>query len=383
MFQGLDNCNNRTCGIPFLATFYSQHFDSPISYTIKGESTKLLTGKTSLTSPLYFQSEKINRQIKTGEKNLTEQKSWSRGVPILPFIYYQSNDCFEKRKRLWMLPLLYLENQKYDKFISMQLPLWYYTCNKSNKDSFLWSLLWISDTSNNGENKIKSLIPLFYSNENEKYSSLLTAPGIYRRHWKDDSEDMLWALLWYSRNTVKPVCMTDKKYDDKTQSLFPLFWFRQDMYSKRYLSMPGFYLRKTLNSKEMYSSFLWPLVKYEEDPGGNSYWRFWPVISSERKFGFPALFDFAGNRGQSSWRFLWFFLNCEKDASGKVKHFSILNRLYRYNRSRDVVNIDIFPAISWDTASNKSKFSILGGLYSCQDINGKRSGKIFYIPWGN
>jgi hypothetical protein len=352
LFKGIKSQNSYNYGIPFLCSFYNRKLNNPYKFTTKGKTTRRLTIKYNWITPLYRQNHTITRKLKNEDKKFTEKQSWSRGAPIIPFLYSQSHTSNNKN-HLWLLP--YYGRWGKGCTISSLIPLYYYQNNHNNKQRLdMYPLLYFQAQNNH---KFSSMqLPLWY------YSS-------------DKNRHTMWSLLWHS----------SKEPDKSTQALFPLFYSWENKSDIRLLSLPGFYLNKNKNSQEFYSSLFWPMMKYEKDRAGNSYWRFWPLASHERKMGIPSMFDYASdmNYSSSSWRILWFFMNCEKDAFGKVKHFSILNRLYRYNRQHDIVNIDIFPGISRDTAPGKSSFSILGGLYSYQNINGKHSGKILYIPWGN
>ncbi len=403
----------RTWAIPLLGSYFQR--------SLPGNDQNDHNINSALTTPFFFEKKTERHTNQANKKQVANEQIWIRGVPYIPFLYYHKYFSGDNQQ-MWLFPyysdnnhkssmsllpplfyyrkyhlnniifmqiypLLYFQYEYNQRLISVQFPLWYFSRKDNNK--FLWAGPWISRT--NGNTTDRWLIPLFYSSTTKTNNILLSLPGVFYRHhkFKDYESWTTLAPLWYSdftphRDTVvagpwfSRTSKTRKKH-----GLIPLYFLWEDKYRTNFLSLPGFYLRNTKKNQAFYSSFLWPLIKYEQESNGKAYWRFWPLISREKEMGFPAIFDYASNYKGSSWRFLWFFVNCEKDYSGKLKNFSILNRLFRYNRERDVVNIEIFPGCSYDSSMGKSSFSILGGLFSYQNIHGKRNGKVLFIPWGN
>jgi hypothetical protein len=62
---------------------------------------------------------------------------------------------------------------------------------------------------------------------------------------------------------------------------------------------------------------------------------------------------------------------------------SVLKYLYRRERRGEEIARDIFPFVSWDSAPEGGKVSLLWRLLSVEREGDKRGGHILFIPWGD
>jgi hypothetical protein len=89
---------------------------------------------------------------------------------------------------------------------------------------------------------------------------------------------------------------------------------------------------------------------------------------TDKRFRFPAIFNLRG------------LIDVAKNEhKSKVNYFY----LYSHEKKGDTTRRDIFPGIKWDSGEKESRFSFLWNFYERHEIDGKKGGHIFFIPWGS
>ena len=85
--------------------------------------------------------------------------------------------------------------------------------------------------------------------------------------------------------------------------------------------------------------------------------------------------------GDWKWQLLFNLAGGEKDGSRESSH--ILHFLYRNRTDGDKSEKIFFPFVSIQRDGSNSRISFLGRIFQKSEINGKRSGYIFFIPFGS
>ena len=85
-------------------------------------------------------------------------------------------------------------------------------------------------------------------------------------------------------------------------------------------------------------------------------------------------------KGFHQWRFMWFLLHGAK--APEKEHFSVLEFLYRYRREGKRTSLLCFPFITVNKDEKSSEWSFLYRLFRFRNEGNKRSGYIFFIPFG-
>jgi hypothetical protein len=85
-------------------------------------------------------------------------------------------------------------------------------------------------------------------------------------------------------------------------------------------------------------------------------------------------------KGFHRWRFMWFLLHGEK--APEKEHFSVLEFLFRYRREGKRTSVLCFPFVTVNSDEKSSEWSFLYRLFRFRNEKGKKSGYLFFIPFG-
>ncbi len=117
-------------------------------------------------------------------------------------------------------------------------------------------------------------------------------------------------------------------------------------------------------------SLLLPLASWYSREGDDSFWA-----------ALGGLLGFGGTTdGVSSYNILGILARGRSDATSE--EFRILEYLYRHRRENDTESTTVFPFLSWQSAPGKSRFSFMWKFMEFNNVDGKRSGSVFFIPYG-
>jgi hypothetical protein len=88
----------------------------------------------------------------------------------------------------------------------------------------------------------------------------------------------------------------------------------------------------------------------------------------DTRFRFPAIFNLRGLIDVA-----------ENEHKSKVNYFY----LYSHEKMGETTRRDIFPCIKWDSGEKESRFSFLWNFFEKHEVDGKKGGHVFFIPWGS
>ena len=240
------------------------------------------------------------------------------------------------------------------------------------------------------------------------------------------------------RQHVTPCWYARKQGEKQTHVLFPVFYHREEKNMRMLLTPLGgrgwdssgetrvanvlgpLYHQHGKGDKS-YRAFLWPVFTMS----GKSTWRLWPLVAYNGKRGRKSalqyltavrITDTADCRGVSVLgpfgftrhtrqrrggpdcrmvALLGLFTSRESPArarwqvllgavGGKREGDRSRLRLLLYSRDRkgDTVRRDFFPFVTWDSEPDRSRFSFLWRVYQHEREGERRSGHIFFVPWG-
>jgi hypothetical protein len=77
---------------------------------------------------------------------------------------------------------------------------------------------------------------------------------------------------------------------------------------------------------------------------------------------------------------MWFLLHGEK--APEKEHFSVLEFLFRYRREGKRTSVLCFPFVTVNSDEKSSEWSFLYRLFRFRSEKGKKSGYLFFIPFG-
>ena len=199
---------------------------------------------------------------------------------------------------------------------------WYYhsKTEKSESNYFLLSLLHYNQKSFDSDGEVMSES----SGSFPFYSSSKTR--------KLDKKSILCGLIYHDEKVL------DDKGKVKSRSMGSFPFYKQEMSGSDYdLSVLGF------------------LAGYEKK-------------GQDKRFRFPAILNMRGLIDVA-----------ENEHKSKANYCF----LYSYEKTKEVKRRDIFPGIKWDSGKNESRFSFLWNFYESHEVDGRKGGHIFFIPWGS
>ena len=278
----------------------------------------------------YNQTSSLFGWLYNDEKRSSSQGELvSREVGSRPFYYHETNVKNGRKTETnnFLMGLLYhgseTKNKKGDlkEKKSMSFP-WYYhsKTEKSESNYFLLSLLHYNQKSFDSDGEVMSES----SGSFPFYSSSKTR--------KLDKKSILCGLIYHDEKVL------DDKGKVKSRSMGSFPFYKQEMSGSDYdLSVLGF------------------LAGYEKK-------------GQDKRFRFPAILNMRGLIDVA-----------ENEHKSKANYCF----LYSYEKTKEVKRRDIFPGIKWDSGKNESRFSFLWNFYESHEVDGRKGGHIFFIPWGS
>ena len=223
------------------------------------------------------------------------------------------------------------------------------------------------------------LWPVFY---------LKTGPGVSRtRLFPLFTHDMQGATT--KTSVLWPVFQSKRSPYMSSTSLFPLFSRKEQGSSRTTSVLLGTYKHK-LDGDRRYTR-MWPIFSDSNmglNPDPVDYFTLYSNLrddnASRIQIGTSLLYSMTRDRtGEiTDWNALAGAINYRKE-NGSDK-YNVLWYLYRMNRDSEMVNRDIFPFITWDTAPESSRFSFLSRFFSYErKVTGSRFHLLFIPMWNS
>ncbi|GAM11417.1 hypothetical protein OR1_03733 [Geobacter sp. OR-1] len=203
---------------------------------------------------------------------------------------------------------------------------------KEQETDFLWPFIW---TVRGEERRVDSYLP-FYSGEVKKESS---------KHW------YLWPLF---RNDT---LTTDTFSRDRNRVLYFLYSDSLERWAK--------------DGSERKRTALWPMFVYQRDPRG------------VKTFSFPALVEPILDRGEieQNWSPLWRIYQQKWTDSGESV-VSFLWSLYWHEIRDDATAYEFYPLLFYRGKADFAETSIFKGLVRYKNVEGEKSLKLLWLPFG-